>query len=157
MAGDSVHVELSHDQALVLFEWLSRFDESGDPAFVDPGEQAALWVLEGSLESKLSEQFRPNYLELVAQARERVRDTQRLPPSSGAFLGEAEASQLVGGIADARLRAFVERGLSTVLAGHEMSPAIVPKTAFDLRFFAEALRALGKHRVELLRLLAGDA
>lgn len=77
MAGDPVHVELSRDQALVLFEWLSRFDKSGDPSFVDPGEQAVLWVLEGILESNLSEQFRPDYSDLVAQARERVRGTQR--------------------------------------------------------------------------------
>ena len=71
---DGVTLELSHDEALVLQNWVYRFNDRGDAAFEDQAEQRVLWDLECMLESKLAEVVDPRYGELVAAARERVRD-----------------------------------------------------------------------------------
>ena len=73
---EAVSIHLTGDQALVLFDWITRFDETGDPTFVDQAEQTLLWIIEGSLEKALVAPFAANYLELVAQARDRVRDPE---------------------------------------------------------------------------------
>lgn len=75
MSGDVI-LKLTHDEALVLFEWLGRFNESepNDERFVDQAEQRALWNLEAVLETVLAEPFDPNYLEIIAAARDRLRD-----------------------------------------------------------------------------------
>jgi hypothetical protein len=66
-------LELTDDQALVLFEWLARLDEQDAFPVEDPAEEQVLWCLHGQLEKALSEPFRANYRELVEQARARVR------------------------------------------------------------------------------------
>ena len=69
-------LELTEDRALVLYEWLHRLDENDAFPVEDESEQYVLWSLAGKLESVLSQPFRRDYLELVAQARARVRATQ---------------------------------------------------------------------------------
>jgi hypothetical protein len=68
-----VTVALTSDEALVLFELLHRWEDSGriDTALM-PGEQTALWALSGRLESVLMEPFEGNYRELVDHARRRL-------------------------------------------------------------------------------------
>ncbi len=73
---DRMTLELSHDEALVLLDWVQRFNTGGNAAFEDQAEQRVLWDLECRLESKLAEVFDPNYRELVVAARVRVRDTE---------------------------------------------------------------------------------
>ncbi len=75
MAGLSI--ELSRNEALVLFEWLSRFSETGDLAFVHQAEQRVLWDIEAVLESQLVEPLAPDYESLLATAREAVRDSMK--------------------------------------------------------------------------------
>jgi len=70
---DQVTLVLSADEALVLFEWLSRFN-AGEHEFADQAEQRILWDLESMLESRLVAPFKPDYNALVSAARERVRD-----------------------------------------------------------------------------------
>ena len=70
-------LELTEDEALVLFEWLSRLDEQDTFPCEDPAEQQVLWALHGQLEKVMAEPFRSNYRELVAQARSRVKANQR--------------------------------------------------------------------------------
>ena len=66
-------VTLTSDEALVLFELLHRWEDSGEIGTVlMPGEQAALWALSCRLESILAEPFEGNYLELVDHARQRL-------------------------------------------------------------------------------------
>ena len=48
-------MELSHDEALVLIDWLFRFNAAENNAFEDQAEQRVLWDLECRLESKLAE------------------------------------------------------------------------------------------------------
>jgi hypothetical protein len=72
--GDPVHIELSGDEALVLFAFLQRFDDEGTFGIVDQPEERALWNLHGLLESRLTELFHPDYTTLVSAARDRLRD-----------------------------------------------------------------------------------
>lgn len=67
-------MQLSPDEALVLFEWVSRFNKSRAPGFEDQAEERVLWDLEARLESALAAPFRKDYAETLADARARVRD-----------------------------------------------------------------------------------
>jgi hypothetical protein len=68
-----VTVTLTSDEALVLFELLHRWEDSGQiDTVLMPGEQAALWALSCLLESTLVEPFEGNYHELIDQARQRL-------------------------------------------------------------------------------------
>jgi hypothetical protein len=75
--SQEVAVTLSRDEALVLFEWLTRTDERtndfGD-LVENQAEQRALWNLTALLERVLAEPFSPEYRELVRQARDRLRN-----------------------------------------------------------------------------------
>jgi hypothetical protein len=66
--SSTLKIELSRDEALVLFELLARADANAF-ALADPAEQTALWRLEGALERVLPEPLLPNYLELLTRAR----------------------------------------------------------------------------------------
>jgi len=68
-----VHLALTADEALVLFEFVSRFTDSDQLAIADQAEASALWKLCGQLEKVLTEPFSPRYADLLTKARERVR------------------------------------------------------------------------------------
>lgn len=75
MAKD-VTIELTIDEALVLFDWLERSgDFLGPSAFEDQAEQRVLWDLESLLESKLNEHLATDYAHRLLEARRRVRDS----------------------------------------------------------------------------------
>jgi hypothetical protein len=69
-------VEMTQDEALVFFEWLSRLDEQDAFPCEDAAEQQVLWSLHGQLEKVMVEPFRENYRELVEQARLRIKANQ---------------------------------------------------------------------------------
>lgn len=71
---DQVRLELTHDEALVLFDFLSRFSDKEVLAIEDQAEERALWNLQCVMEKLLVEPFRSDYGELVQQARDRLRD-----------------------------------------------------------------------------------
>lgn len=78
MADDKVHLELSQDEALVFFEWLTRFNEAADTTrFEDQAEQRVLWDIEAMLESTLVQPFKATYDESLARARAAVRDSEK--------------------------------------------------------------------------------
>lgn len=56
------------------FEWISRFNETGLPAFVDQAEQRVLWNLEADLESQLTEPFAADLDARLSAARSAIRD-----------------------------------------------------------------------------------
>jgi hypothetical protein len=76
MAG--LAIRLDTDEALVLFELLSRWSRDregakpGKECFESPAEVAALLGVLAYLESELTEPFQANYGELLAAARERL-------------------------------------------------------------------------------------
>ncbi|MDY0781687.1 hypothetical protein [Tenacibaculum sp. IB213877] len=75
MADKKVNIELSNDEAIVLFEFLGRFNEKDNSSrFEDQSEQKILWDIECILEKELSEPFRADYQDIVKKAREAVRD-----------------------------------------------------------------------------------
>lgn len=75
-SGDEVVIALDQDEAVVLFEWLARFNEQPRADFEDPAEEYVLWNLECVLESILVAPFLPEYAEVLAQARKRVREAR---------------------------------------------------------------------------------
>lgn len=70
-------LELTQDEALVLFEWLSRLDEMDAFPCDDPSEEQVLWSLHAQLQKVLVEPFEDNYGELVRQAQMRVREKRQ--------------------------------------------------------------------------------
>jgi hypothetical protein len=72
--GEPVRVALTGDEALVLFEFLARYVESDAIVIEDQAEQRALWNLLGLLEKQLVEPFASDYLDLLRQSRDRLRD-----------------------------------------------------------------------------------
>ncbi|GAA1445533.1 hypothetical protein [Leifsonia poae] len=71
---DGVSIELSNDEALVLFEWLAHRDEAGDLPLEDAAEQRVLSDIHAGLEIALEDALSPEYAELLAAARKNVRD-----------------------------------------------------------------------------------
>jgi hypothetical protein len=75
MATDQTcSIELTNDEALVLFEFLQRFSDQDALRIEDPAERRALWNLGCLLEKRLAAPFRADYLDLLAEARGRLRD-----------------------------------------------------------------------------------
>jgi hypothetical protein len=75
MSNQKVNIELNKEEAIVLFEFLGRFNEIEDSnRFEDQAEERVLWDIECILEKELSEPFRADYQEILKKARENVRD-----------------------------------------------------------------------------------
>ena len=74
--AEHVTLQLSRDEAVVLFDWLARFNAQEGKRFEDQSEQRVLWNLEASLESVLAEPFKPDYEQILAAARSRLRDSK---------------------------------------------------------------------------------
>jgi hypothetical protein len=70
-----MNLELSDDEALVLFDFLARWEDTGRLAISDQAEQRVLWDVHALLERELTAPLNPDYARLVAEARDRVRDT----------------------------------------------------------------------------------
>jgi hypothetical protein len=68
-----VKIELTLDEALVLFDMLHRFEETEMLDIQHPAEEQALWGLSNLLERQLVEPFRHDYGEILDQARARLR------------------------------------------------------------------------------------
>ncbi len=74
MGTSDVLLSLTREQALVLFEWLTREDEAEKIPIAHPSEQRVLWDLQAMLEKSLAEPFASNYDEILAAARARLMD-----------------------------------------------------------------------------------
>ena len=70
----SVSVTLEDDEALVLFDLVSRYVDSGELAIRDQAEQRVLWNLLATLESSLVSPFQSDYVTLLERARASLRD-----------------------------------------------------------------------------------
>ena len=75
MNEKTINIELTNDEAVVLFEFISRFNQSElTSSFEDQAEQRIFWNIESDLEKKLSDTFKTNYQETLKTAREKIRD-----------------------------------------------------------------------------------
>ncbi len=75
-SGDrpNVRLDLTPDEALVLFDWLARTSGHSSPApFIDPSEQQVLWNPECMLERELVEPFSATYTSALESARSSIR------------------------------------------------------------------------------------
>lgn len=72
---EEIKISLSKEEALVLFEFLSRVNENDSKLMIeDNSEERVLWNICSDLEKVLVEPFQENYCEILKQAREKVRD-----------------------------------------------------------------------------------
>jgi len=69
-----VQITLTSDEALVLFDLLTRYSEDGVLGTRDQSEQRALWNLQCLLENVLPEALHRNYKTLLSKAQEQLRD-----------------------------------------------------------------------------------
>ncbi len=71
---NQIDVPLTPDEALVLFDFVSRYSDTGELRIEDQAEQRVLWDLCCLLEKELVEPFNPDYMKLLQSARDRLRD-----------------------------------------------------------------------------------
>ena len=80
---DEAELHLSEDEAIVLFDLLSRWSEAGHKllpdAFESPAERAVLDQLLAHLEKQLVVPFKPEYREIVEGARRRLVERWAVP------------------------------------------------------------------------------
>lgn len=70
-----IQIDLKTEEALVLFEFLSRIDKSENiDLFEDQAEQRVLWDIIAILEKQLSEPLLEDYKKRLDTAREKIRD-----------------------------------------------------------------------------------
>lgn len=67
-------LEISEDEALVLFDFFARFDETDDLKIENPAEYAALARLSAQIDKTTAAMFDPAYETLLADARRRLSD-----------------------------------------------------------------------------------
>lgn len=76
MTESRVTIDISQDEAIVLFEWLRRLNAMEGSVFEDQAEQRVSWDLEALMEARLEAIFSPTYRERLQLARDRVRDPE---------------------------------------------------------------------------------
>lgn len=80
MQEADVRIALSGDEALILFEWLSSFNERTDTPYP---ERQVLANVEAMLEEHLVTPLLPNYIEEVDAAKARFTAEFDLPDGNG--------------------------------------------------------------------------
>ena len=71
---EDIPLALSQAEALVLFEFLSRFTDKEQLSVMDQAEKLVLWTLCTQLERQLRQPLAANYEALLQKARAAVRD-----------------------------------------------------------------------------------
>ena len=69
---DQVHITISEDEALVLFEFLERFGDTESLSFSHAAEYVALMKISAQIDKSIVTMFKPDYLKLLESARQRV-------------------------------------------------------------------------------------
>jgi hypothetical protein len=75
MSSKKVTIDLTGDEALVLYDWLTRFTRRDDMHVTDQAEERVLFDLAAMLEKALITPLQADYAQQLARARARVRDT----------------------------------------------------------------------------------
>lgn len=70
--SENIIITVSHDEALVLFEFFSRFGDTGDFRLRNNAEFVAFQKISAQLDKSISDMFQPNYSELLDAARTRI-------------------------------------------------------------------------------------
>ena len=72
--SEKIQIEIGKDEAVVLFEFLSRFSDKEILQIEDQSEARVLWNIHCDLEKLLAEPFAINYKEILQKSRGKVRD-----------------------------------------------------------------------------------
>lgn len=72
MSEETVKIELSKDEALVLFEWLSKQCDADSPIGIELIELFAMDCLQAKLYAELEEPFKPDYQTVLSDAHRRL-------------------------------------------------------------------------------------
>ena len=70
--SENITISLSCDEALVLFEFFSRFEDTDDFTLRHTAEYLAFMRMSAQLDKSMVEPFQPHYLDLLRAARERI-------------------------------------------------------------------------------------
>lgn len=71
---EKIQINLSKDEAILLFEFLSRFSNKDKLEVGDPSEARVLWNILCDLEKALVEPFSEKYAKILEEAHEKIRD-----------------------------------------------------------------------------------
>lgn len=73
--NDKILIEITKEEAIVFLNWLTVFNEKNNQEiFQDQAEERILWDFEAVLEKVIDETFDENYIEILSNARKKVRD-----------------------------------------------------------------------------------
>ena len=75
IADETATVTMTRAEALVLFEFLSRFDQDEQLDIRDKAEELVLWHVHGAFERVLAEPLAADYKKKLETARETVRQS----------------------------------------------------------------------------------
>ena len=67
-----MEIKLTDDEALILSDLLFKISGRED-IFPDVAERQVLWAIEAQLDKALVEPFKPDYIDLVEKAKNRIR------------------------------------------------------------------------------------
>ena len=76
MNEESIKIELTKDEAIVLYEFLQRSSNSDELKIEHQAEERALWNLACIFEKVLAEPFMLDYARILTSARERLKDKE---------------------------------------------------------------------------------
>jgi predicted DNA-binding transcriptional regulator YafY len=65
MRSKRVKIEFTSDEALVLYDWLTRFNQRADADFADQAEERVLFNLEAMLEKALVAPLQSDYADVL--------------------------------------------------------------------------------------------
>jgi hypothetical protein len=68
------NIEISEDDAIVLFEFFERFNEKEEFYFVHPAEYISLMKISAQIDKSTSAMFDENYGEILKKSRVRITD-----------------------------------------------------------------------------------
>ncbi|NEN22298.1 hypothetical protein G3O08_02115 [Cryomorpha ignava] len=78
MTDKKVIIALTQDEAVVLYDYLTRFNsQDNNVPFDDQAEQRVLWDIESMLEKEMVASLKTNYQDIVKQARDNIRDNEK--------------------------------------------------------------------------------
>ncbi len=68
----NINIELTYDEALVLYEFLARFSEDKVLRFSHPAEYLALLRVSAQFDKLVDEMFSPDYKNVLSAAQDRL-------------------------------------------------------------------------------------
>lgn len=74
-SNDKIALTLSRNEALVLYDFLARFEDSDTLSIQDQAESRVLWNICSDLERSIAELLTADYFALLQEARDKIRDS----------------------------------------------------------------------------------